>query len=367
MDYDVKVSHITSYDNPDLSLIENAAIHELIHGFTVDSEAEIPVRGFLVNDIDDGENLPDMLYFSDSRQEENVSIGNNAEIKANGEDSYILTLPFNPAGWYYYAMKDPTAGNKEIVSVKRIADGMELPLDNMWQTDRILLDGKDPLYENRLHFVVKSSGMDSYMIEFRDKRMDCLEVSNIELTYVKEEDGSQYADGAKIEFTMPVMDGTFTIDDLALHRDGSLLSLEDSSLTKEDSSCYYVAFNGVARPDGDYSLMVVPSGIRDEEGFAGGSARTVSWTRSYESGFAELTANENVRVYPLPMESDVRISGNFDGPNKVGIYNTLGEIMYLDSSYELETPIAVSGWDSGVYIIRVFAGDIDYVVKAMKR
>jgi hypothetical protein len=46
-DYDVQVNHLTSYGNPDLSLVDTARIHELIHGFTVSSQSEPPLRGFL--------------------------------------------------------------------------------------------------------------------------------------------------------------------------------------------------------------------------------------------------------------------------------------------------------------------------------
>ncbi|MDE7108400.1 MAG: T9SS type A sorting domain-containing protein, partial [Muribaculaceae bacterium] len=367
VDYDVKVTHVTSYDNPDLSLIENASIHELIHGFTVDENAEIPVRGFLVNDIEDKENVPDMVYFSDGKESEMVATGKNAEIKADGENTYIITLPFNPSGWYYYVMKDPTAGNKVVTSVKRMSDGKELPLDNIWQTDRTLLDGKDPMYENRLHFVVNSEESGSYRVEFKDKRENTLEVSDIELLYAEPVEGLKYVDGVRVRFNNSVMDGTFTVDDIAMHRDGTLVALDEAVVTKEDANCYYMALNDIAKPDGEYTFMVIPSGILDGKGFAGGVPRTASWTSSFVAEVVEPVAGPEVRVFPIPMESEVRIECPYREEVRVGIYDSLGKMMYVNDNYISDNPIDVLGWATGVYIIRVVTPEKEHVVKAVKK
>ncbi len=169
-EYNVKANHVTSYGNEDLSLLDQVNIHELIHGFT-------PIgggRGFLVNDIIDADDLPDMIYFTDASQE-NVSIAANATITQQGDD-YILTVIPTQTGWNYGSLMDPTNGKQQIMSVTRMSDGKEIPLDNVWRTDRTLRDGKDPLVENRLHFVGNIlSDSESYLLSFAPRE----EVSNV--------------------------------------------------------------------------------------------------------------------------------------------------------------------------------------------
>ena len=62
-DYEVTATHVTSYDNPDLSLLDgDPTIHELIRSIRVpDSD----LAGFLVNDLVDAEDQPDMIYLTD--------------------------------------------------------------------------------------------------------------------------------------------------------------------------------------------------------------------------------------------------------------------------------------------------------------
>ncbi|MDE5975671.1 MAG: hypothetical protein K2G69_03890, partial [Muribaculaceae bacterium] len=56
IEYDVKATHVSSYDNPDLSLLGNVAIHELIRGIS-DPDADNNRRLLLANDIADSDDL----------------------------------------------------------------------------------------------------------------------------------------------------------------------------------------------------------------------------------------------------------------------------------------------------------------------
>lgn len=169
-EYSVKANHLTSYGNEDLSLLDQVNIHELIHGFTPTAGG----RGFLVNDIVDAEDMPDFVYFTDATQE-NVSIATNATIIQQG-DGYLLTVMPTQAGWNYGSLMDPTNGKQQIMSITRMSDGKEIPLDNVWRTDRTLRDGKDPIVENRLHFVGNIlSNSESYLLSFTPRE----EASNV--------------------------------------------------------------------------------------------------------------------------------------------------------------------------------------------
>ena len=169
-EYSVKANHVTSYGNEDLSLLDQVNIHELIHGFTPTSGG----RGFLVNDIVDAADMPDGIYFTDATQE-SVSIATNFTITQQGDD-YLLTIMPTQTGWNYGSLIDPTNGGQQIKSITRMSDGVEIPLDNVWRTDRTLRDGKDPIAENRLHFVCNIlSDSESYLLSFTPRE----EVSNV--------------------------------------------------------------------------------------------------------------------------------------------------------------------------------------------
>ena len=189
-EYNVKANHLTSSGNEYLSLLDQVNIHELIHGFT----PTVGGRGFLVNDIIDAEDLPDMIYFTDATQE-NVSIAANATITQQGDD-YLLTVIPSQAGWNYGSLIDPTNSKQQIMSITRMSDGTEIPLDNVWRTNRTLRDGKDPIIENRLHFIGNIlSESDSYLLSFSPRE----EVSNIVTGHITaESDNNQPIVGATI-------------------------------------------------------------------------------------------------------------------------------------------------------------------------
>ena len=191
-EYSVKANHVTSYGNEDLSLLDQVNIHELIHGFTPTSGG----RGFLVNDIVDAADMPDGIYFTDATQE-SVSIATNATLTKQGDD-YLLTVMPTQTGWNYGSLIDPTDGKKEITSIIRQSDGVEIPLDNIWRTDRTLRDGKDPIAENRLHFVGNIlSDSESYLLSFTPRE----EVSNVVTGHV----------AAQTENGQPVVGATVTL------------------------------------------------------------------------------------------------------------------------------------------------------------
>ena len=159
--YDVTVNHLTSYGNPDLSLIDQTEVHELIHGFTPMTGG----RGFLVNDIADAGDQPDRVYFTDATQAEVQMAQGTVSLQDNG---YLLTMTPTQEGWSYGSVADPTQGTLAVAEVRRMSDGATVPSDNVWQTDRTLRDGREWLYENKLHFVASLPAEgDSYLLTFK--------------------------------------------------------------------------------------------------------------------------------------------------------------------------------------------------------
>ena len=166
--YEVEATHVTSYGNQNLSLIDTVTIHEMIHGFTDATLLSSKLRrGYLVNDIVDADDLPDVIYFTDASQQPLYISTGNIDRLANSE--YMLTATTKQQGWNYGSVTDPTGGKLKLASITRSRDGAELPIDNMWQTSRTLRDAREWLYENRLHYVVwlPESG-ESYLLKFTE-------------------------------------------------------------------------------------------------------------------------------------------------------------------------------------------------------
>lgn len=164
-DYDVESSHLTSRNNPDLSLVSNVSIHELIHGFTLPSMDNRNVRGFLVNDEEDENDMPDHIHFS-TGETVRVATGGKVTMTKVNDSKYTLSLLSAAHGWNYGSVSDPTLGTKMLLSVRHKSDGMFIPLDNFWQTWCTLRDDKPNVYENRLHFVLEKD-MEASMVKQR--------------------------------------------------------------------------------------------------------------------------------------------------------------------------------------------------------
>ena len=161
--YEVAATHVTDYGNVHLSLIDTVTIHEMIHGFTPLTSSK---RGFLVNDIVDADDLPDVVYFTDATQQPLYMAAGSINRLSNSE--FMLTTTTKQPGWNYGSVADPTGGRLRLAQITRSSDGTILPLDNMWQTNRTLRDARDWLNENRLHFVaLLPEGGESYLLTFK--------------------------------------------------------------------------------------------------------------------------------------------------------------------------------------------------------
>ena len=173
--YEVAATHVTDYGNVHLSLIDTVTIHEMIHGFT---PLTSPKRGFLVNDIVDADDLPDVVYFTDATQQPLYMAAGSISRLSNSE--FMLTTTTKQSGWNYGSVADPTGGRLRLAQITRSSDGTILPLDNMWQTNRTLRDARDWLNENRLHFVAfLPEGGESYLLTFKtQEEVGIKEVAN---------------------------------------------------------------------------------------------------------------------------------------------------------------------------------------------
>ena len=307
-DYDVTATHLTSYGNKDLSLLNDVTIHELIRSIDV-TKGDKTLKGFMTNDIVDADDTPDMLYLSDGEIEK-VNVAASSSITKTSDTEYTLTITPSEEGWNYGNLSDPTYGVSALKSVTRASDGKQISLRNFWQTDRTLRDGKDPLYENRIHFTDQFDGKnaESYILNFEATPSLMLEVASIEGAPAEDEVATQPVNTLKVMFNKYIDPATFTAEDIQINVQGKEQDSQLVKISTEDNKNFVLDLTqlNASAGNGYYTLTVQTSGITDSEGFAGKTGKTASWTQFINSQVKLLTS-----VYPENAGEVIgRIAGN---------------------------------------------------------
>lgn len=307
-DYDVTATHLTSYDNKDLSLLNDVTIHELIRSIDV-TKGDKTLKGFMTNDIVDADDTPDMLYLSDGEIEK-VNVAASSSITKTSDTEYTLTITPSEEGWNYGNLSDPTYGVSALKSVTRASDGKQISLRNFWQTDRTLRDGKDPLYENRIHFADLFDGKnaESYILTFEATPSLMLEVASIEGAPAEDEVATQPVNTLKVMFNKYIDPATFTAEDIQINVQGKEQDSQLVKISTEDNKNFVLDLTqlNASAGNGYYTLTVQTSGITDSEGFAGKTGKTASWTLFVNRQVKLLTS-----VYPENAGEVIgRVAGN---------------------------------------------------------
>lgn len=307
-DYDVTATHLTSYDNKDLSLLNDVTIHELIRSIDV-TKGDKTLKGFMTNDIVDADDTPDMLYLSDGEIEK-VNVAASSSITKTSDTEYTLTITPSEEGWNYGNLSDPTYGVSALKSVTRASDGKQISLRNFWQTDRTLRDGKDPLYENRIHFADQFDGKnaESYILTFEATPSLMLEVASIEGAPAEDEVATQPVNTLKVMFNKYINPATFTSEDIQINVQGKEQDSQLVKISTEDNKTFVLDLTqlNASAGNGYYTLTVQTSGITDSEGFAGKTGKTASWTMFMNSQVKLITS-----VYPENAGEVIgRVAGN---------------------------------------------------------
>lgn len=331
-EYDIKATHVTSYGNEDLSLLDTVTIHELIRSIKVPAEENKVLAGFLVNDITDAEDMPDMLYLSDGVVE-SVSVTSETTISKNSDTEYLLTVTPMQAGWNYGSLVDPTYGKQDIVRIVRQSDGAEINLRNIWQTDRTLRDGKDPLYESRIHFVDKfGTTEESYLLTFEPKPEKVLEVESFVGVPKSDVVLQEPLTEITVHFNKPIDAATFTAEDLTLNCQGKALDVSQIMITQVSNTEYKLDLSALSVFNGYYVLTVQTAGIVDNEEFAGEVGKTASWIQ-YIGGKVNLM----IKVTPDNAGTVTPAAGLYDYEETVTLTATASEgYEFLSWSYNDE-------------------------------
>ena len=294
-EYNVEATHVTSYGNPDLSLLNEVTIHELIRSIDATSNNQ-PLVGFMANDIVDAEDMPDMMYLSNGLVEK-VTIVQSATITKHSDEAYMLTVTPSQLGWNYGSVSDPTYGLAQLKAITRQSDSKSISLRNIWQTDRTLRDGKEPLYENRIHFVddIATTATESYLLTFEPTPDLFLEISSFNGVPAEGVVLDKTLDKLMVTFNKTIDPTTFTAEDLTLTVEGKKMDMSQVLLTTKDNQTFTIDLSKVAGnvKNGYHVLFIQTNTISDTEGFTGRNGKSTNWLAYNADGITLHTS-----VYP---------------------------------------------------------------------
>lgn len=368
-EYDVKLNHVSSYGNEDLSLVNEVSIHELIHGLTMEDSDETVVRGFLTNDIPDLEETPDRIYFSDGSSSEEVVNAAGFEMVKISDTEYRIFVAASSPGWNYGSAPDLTAGRRTLLSVVRESDGAQLPVDNFWLTYYKLADNKKPIYENLIHACVYAEANETYLLSFEPRGEYDLEIE--EFIGVPDEDSvmENPLEKLTVKFNKPINESTFGPEDLSLYCQGERIDVSGVKILKEEEDLFSIDLKGVTDKSGYYELTVMTQGILDMEGFNGLYGRSVSWLQNVDENLKVdyVVDSGSFNIYPVPMKSVLFVSGNFENIIELSIFDMKGSKQISGSNIANGEAINVDSLSPGIYIIKAETNRGVFIKKALKK
>lgn len=275
IDYDIRYSQLTLSQNPNISLLKDVTIHELIRSIAVEGNASANC-GFAVNEEKDEQNLPDQLYLTDGTKE-SISIG-QASIQSDGDYQYTLVVESGSNGWTYSKVADPTDGKATITEVIR-NDGTVVPLRNIWQTWATLVDKKRATHENLIHIIDNcKSGTCTYTIHFTPKPVASLNIISVKLNgeNTSEDVSVRNAEVESVEMNFTNDIRQLLPKALTLVNQGEVVDMTDVGY-QINGRTLTIDLSKIAHNDGFYSLTVNTALVVDVDGHVGITASPISW------------------------------------------------------------------------------------------
>ncbi len=281
INYKTNLTHLDSRGNPDLSLVSGAELHELIRSIYVYGALDDGINDFLINEIQDAKELPDAIYLSQGQVILEVKEAQQALMTGNvTSGSTTLFVEPEHIGWNYMNINDPGNGLFSIESVIRVSDNQEIPLQNMWLTHVTLPDGKEPVYENKLHFAdnFPSMSMQEYIVNWKVKSGVPPKIVSIE--GLPNNVVTEQVTSAIVTFSKPIDASTFTYEDLSLRLQGGADIMNSSVITTPiDAYSFEIDLSLVTTGDGYYVLTVQAADVEDQFGISGVDGKQASWSQ----------------------------------------------------------------------------------------
>ena len=296
-EYDVSVTHVTDYGNPDLSLLDRVTIHELIHSMNATIGDKV-YRAWITNDEPDAEDAPDHIYFANGTDEELATLSEETRMERIDATHYRVTVPTNmPRKWFYTAVANPAGKYAKILSITDETNNRPLDAANFWTTDYTMKDGIDPQLDYRLHIadIVSGKGTNTYIVEFEPIPELRLDVKSITTVPADNQIAEKPIDELTVEFNKDIKPETFTREDIVVRHEGKLFS-GDIAITPKDEATkrvFKLNTSGLSE-NGYYVLQVKTDNITDTENYQGAEGKMVRWML-----FKDGLVHYNVHVLPL--------------------------------------------------------------------
>lgn len=329
INYDVEATHLTSYDNPDLSLLGEVNIHELVKSIDIPDAVGENIKGFLTNDFIDANDTPDMLYCTDGTAYP-VSLAQSPQIIRISDTEYELSCSSSVGGWVYGSLPDPSYGTQMLVSASNMNDGQDISLRNIWQTSCTLKDSRDPIYENRIHFVdrISEGGTEvRYHLVFEPKPEHQLQVVQFIGVPAEGEVSYEKVNQIAVQFNKEVDPTTFTNDDLSLMVQGVKQDVSKVTISSEDNRTFLIDLSLLHAGTGYYLLTVNTSDIMDSEGFYGENGKSVGWICMAEDALHGIIDNSSMQTIYRTDGTKVNDDANAEAFDKLssGLYIVYGK------------------------------------------
>ena len=296
-EYDVSVTHVTDYGNPDLSLLDRVTIHELIHSMNATIGDKV-YRAWITNDEPDAEDAPDHIYFANGTDEELATLSEETRMERIDATHYRVTVPTNvPRNWFYTAVANPAGKYAKILSITDETNNRPLDAANFWTTDYTMKDGIDPQLDYRLHIadIVSGKGTNTYIVEFEPIPELRLDVKSITTVPADNQIAEKPIEQLTVEFNKDIKPETFTREDIMVRYEGKLFSGDIAITPKDDASkrIFNLNTSGLSE-NGYYVLQVKTDNITDTENYLGAEGKMVRWML-----FKDGLVHYNVNVLPL--------------------------------------------------------------------
>lgn len=296
-EYDVSVTHVTDYGNPDLSLLDRVTIHELIHSMNATIGGKV-YRAWITNDEPDAEDAPDHIYFANGTDEELATLSEETRMERIDATHYRVTVPTNvPRNWFYTTVANPAGKYAKILSITDETNNRPLDAANFWTTDYTMKDGIDPQLDYRLHIadIVSGKGTNTYIVEFEPIPELRLDVKSITTVPADDQIAEKPIEQLTVEFNKDIKPETFTREDIMVRYEGKLFSGDIAITPKDDASKRIFNLNTSALSEnGYYVLQVKTDNITDTENYLGAEGKMVRWML-----FKDGLVHYNVNVLPL--------------------------------------------------------------------
>lgn len=296
-EYDVSVTHVTDYGNPDLSLLDRVTIHELIHSLNATIGDKV-YRAWITNDEPDAEDAPDHIYFANGTDEELVTLSEETRMERIDNTHYRVTVPTDmPRNWFYMAVANPAGKYAKILSITDETNNRPLDAANFWTTDYTMKDGIDPQLDYRLHIadIVSGKGTNTYIVEFEPIPELRLDVKSITTVPADDQIAEKPIEELTVEFNKDIKPETFTREDIVVRHEGKLFSGDIAITPKDDAPKRIFRLNTSALSEnGYYVLQVKTDNITDTENYLGAEGKMVRWML-----FKDGLVHYNVDILPL--------------------------------------------------------------------